>query len=119
MNTKEKIVEFMEKQAYKPMLREELAQAFEIEAVDYKYFYKLLDEMENEGLIIKTHKNRYGIPEKMNLVVGRLQCHQRGFGFLIPENKELRDVFISAQDMNGALHGDKVVARLITKSSEG
>lgn len=119
MSTKEKIVEFMEKQAYKPMLREELAQAFEIEAVDYKYFYKLLDEMENEGLIIKTHKNRYGIPEKMNLVVGRLQCHQRGFGFLIPENKELRDVFISAQDMNGALHGDKVVARLITKSSEG
>ncbi|WP_352418959.1 ribonuclease R [Proteiniborus sp.] len=119
MNTKEKIVEFMEKQAYKPMLREELARAFEIEVVEYKDFFKLLDEMENEGLIIKTHKDRYGIPEKMNLVVGRLQCHQRGFGFLIPENKELSDVFISAQDMNGALHGDKVVVRLITKSSEG
>lgn len=119
MNIKGKIVEFMEKQAYKPMLREELARAFEIETVDYKDFYKLLDEMENEGLIIKTHKDRYGIPEKMNLVVGRLQCHQRGFGFLIPDNKELKDVFISAQDMNGALHGDKVVARLITKGSEG
>ncbi|WIV10395.1 ribonuclease R [Proteiniborus sp. MB09-C3] len=119
MNTKEKIVEFMEKQAYKPMLREELARAFEVEPIDYKDFFKLLDVMENEGLIIKTHKDRYGIPEKMNLVVGRLQCHQRGFGFLIPENKELKDVFVSAQDMNGALHGDKVVVRLITKSSEG
>ncbi|SCG83020.1 ribonuclease R [Proteiniborus sp. DW1] len=119
MNTKGKIVEFMEKQAYKPMLREELARAFEIEPVDYRDFFKLLDEMENEGLIIKTHKDRYGIPEKMNLVVGRLQCHQRGFGFLIPDNKELKDVFVSAQDMNGALHGDKVVVRLITKNSEG
>jgi len=119
MNTKEKIIEFMEKQAYKPMLKEELAKAFEIEPADYRAFYKILDEMENEGLIIKTHKDRYGIPEKMNLVVGRLQCHQRGFGFLIPDNKELQDVFVSAQDMNGALHGDKVVVRLITKSIEG
>ncbi|MFA5524384.1 MAG: ribonuclease R [Tissierellales bacterium] len=119
MNTKEKIVEFMEKQAYKPMLREELARAFEIGTEDHKDFFKLLDVMENEGLIIKTHKDRYGIPEKMNLVVGKLQCHQRGFGFLIPENKELNDVFVSAQDMNGALHGDKVVVRHTTKSSEG
>lgn len=119
MNTKEKIVEFMKKQAYKPMLREELARAFQIELVDYKDFYKLLDEMEREGLIIKTHKERYGIPEKMNLVVGRLQCHQRGFGFVLPDNKDMKDVFISAQDMNGALHGDKVVARINTKSTEG
>lgn len=119
MNTKEKIVEFMKKQAYKPMLREELARAFQIELVDYKDFYKLLDEMEKEGLIIKTHKERYGIPEKMNLVVGRLQCHQRGFGFVLPDNKDMKDVFISAQDMNGALHGDKVVARINTKSTEG
>lgn len=119
MNTKEKIIEFMEKQAYKPMLREELARAFEIDSVDYREFYKLLDEMEKEGLIIKTHKERYGIPEKMNLVVGRLQCNQRGFGFIIPDNKELKDVFISSDDMNGALHGDKVVARLIIKNGEG
>ncbi len=119
MNTKEKIVEFMEKQAYKPMLREDLAEAFEIETIDHRDFFKLLDQMEKEGLIIKTHKDRYGIPEKMNLSVGKLQCHQRGFGFLIPENKELKDVFVSAQDMNGALHGDKVIVRLITKSSEG
>ncbi|MGF7056663.1 ribonuclease R [Brassicibacter mesophilus] len=119
MKTKEKIVEFMKEQAYKPMLSEELAQAFNIESSDYKDFFKILDEMENEGFIIKTHKNRYGIPERMNLVVGRLQGHQRGFGFVVPENKELNDVFISAQDMNGALHGDKVVARIISKSNEG
>ncbi|TAH63231.1 MAG: ribonuclease R, partial [Gottschalkiaceae bacterium] len=119
MNTKSKVVEFMEKQAYKPMLREELARAFEIDSVDYRDFYKLLDEMEKEGLIIKTHKDRYGIPEKMNLVVGKLQCNQRGFGFVIPDNKELKDVFISSDDMNGALHGDKVVARLISKNGEG
>lgn len=119
MNTKSKVVEFMEKQAYKPMLREELARAFEIDSVDYRDFYKLLDEMEKEGLIIKTHKDRYGIPEKMNLVVGKLQCNQRGFGFVILDNKELKDVFISSDDMNGALHGDKVVARLISKNGEG
>jgi len=119
MKTKDKIVELMEEQAYKPMLREELAEAFKIDVSEYHDFFKILDEMESEGYIIKTHKNRYGIPERMNLVVGRLQGHQRGFGFVIPDNKELKDVFISAQDLNGALHGDKVVARITSKSSEG
>ena len=30
---------------------------------------KLLDEMEAEGLIIKTRKERYAVPERMGLIV--------------------------------------------------
>jgi len=118
MNTKGKIVEFMEEIAYKPMMKEELAKAFEISKTDLKEFYKILDEMEKEGFVIKTHNDRYGIPEKMNLVVGRLQAHQKGFGFVLPEKRELVDVFIPAEDLNGALHGDKVIARISRKGQD-
>lgn len=119
MGTKEKIVEFMKEMAYKPMLREELANVFEIEPNDQPMFYKILDEMEQSGYIIKTQHNRYGIPEKMNLVVGRLQGHQKGYGFVIPDNRDINDVFIPAEDLNGALHGDRVIARVVSKSKEG
>ncbi|KNF10112.1 ribonuclease R [Gottschalkia purinilytica] len=118
MNIKHKIVEFMREQAYKPMLKEELARFFEIEKNQYKDFYKILDEMEKEGLVVQTRQSTYGVPERMNLVVGTIQAHHRGYGFLIPDDKELSDVFISAQDLNGALHGDKVIARVNLKSED-
>ncbi|EOD00754.1 ribonuclease R [Caldisalinibacter kiritimatiensis] len=112
MNTKEKIVEVMREQAYKPMLREELADFFQINRDEVKEFYKILDEMEAEGRIIKTRNNRYGIPERMNLVVGKLQGNPKGYGFVIPDNEDLKDIFVSPSDLNGALHGDKVVVRV-------
>jgi ribonuclease R len=112
MNTKEKLVEFMKEEAYKPMLKEELAEFLGINRKEKEIFYKLLDEMESEGLIIKTRNNRYGVPERMNLVVGKLQGHPKGYGFVIPDNKELKDVYVSPTDLNGALHGDKVIVRI-------
>ena len=124
MNAKEKLVEFMREKAYKPMLREELSAIFSINKKDQKDFYKVLEEMEKEGLVIKTKQNRYGIPEKMNLVVGRLQGHANGFGFVIPENNDIKDIFIPASFLSGALHGDKVIAKVTlnrgkSKSQEG
>ncbi len=124
MSTKEKIVEFMEEKAYKPMLKEELTAIFSIDKEEEEEFSKILSDMEKEGLIIRTRKNRYGVPEKMNLVVGKLQGHEKGFGFVIPENSNMQDVFIPAGELNGALHGDKVIAKIThkgqnSKSQEG
>ncbi|MBS4536619.1 ribonuclease R [Clostridium sp. D2Q-14] len=112
MNSKEKLVEFMKEQAYKPMNKNELADIFDIDKGQLKDFYKVLDEMEKEGHIVRTREENYGVPEKMNLVLGKIQGNAKGFGFLIPENNEFRDVFISPNDMNGALHNDKVLVRL-------
>ncbi|MTI69542.1 MAG: ribonuclease R [Firmicutes bacterium] len=118
MSTKEKLVEFMKEEAYKPLKMEELAKIFDIKKDEVSEFEKLLEDMEKEGTIIKTSKDTYGVPERMNLVVGKLQGNERGFGFVIPTNKELRDVFVSSQDLNGALHGDKVIVRLQVKGTE-
>lgn len=117
MSTKEKLLAFMEEKAYKPLVNKELAEIFDIDKEQRKSFYKILDEMEKEGLVIKTREDTYGIPEKMNLIVGKLQGNPKGFGFLLPEDKDCSDVFISPNDLNGALHGDKVIVRLNKKSN--
>ncbi|EKS54216.1 ribonuclease R, partial [Citrobacter freundii ATCC 8090 = MTCC 1658 = NBRC 12681] len=49
---------------------------------------------------------------KMNLVRGRLQSHPKGFGFIIPETPDMEDIYVHANDMNGAIHGDTVLVRV-------
>ena len=119
MSMKEKLLNFMREEAYKPLNLEELVTLMQItEKKEIKKFTKLLKDMEENGEIIKTRYNRYGVPERMNLVVGYLQAHPQGYGFIIPEQKEQKDVFVNPNDINGAMHGDRVVARLIKKAED-
>ena len=115
METKESILEFMRETAYNPKLADELIEVFKIPKTEKNAFYNLLDEMEAEGLIFKTKKSRYGVPEKMNLVVGKLQGNQRGYGFVLPDEDDVPDVHISAENMSGAMNNDRVVAKILKK----
>lgn len=118
MNFKEKILEFMKKEAYKPLTINELMHAFEVESNMKKEILKTLNELENEGSIIFTRSQRYGLPEKMNLVIGTLDGNQKGFAFLRPDDKSMNDIFISPVDMNGAMHGDRVIVRPMKVTEE-
>ena len=119
MSLRENIIELMEKKVYKPMLKEELALQFGLEGKESAIFYNVLEDMEKEGVIIKTRNERYGLVEKMNLVVGKIEGNEKGFGFLIPDDKTKEDIFIPAEDMNGALHGDRVILRIISRGAPG
>jgi ribonuclease R len=101
----------MHEKAYNPMLKKELMDIFEIDRKQNRLFSSLLNDMVEEGLIIKTRKKRYGVPERMGLVVGRLQMNQKGYGFVVPDKPGITDVFIPANLINGAMNNDKVVAR--------
>ncbi len=115
---KEKIVGFMTESAYRPMKFDELAVVLDVPHEDREQFAAVLDELEQEGFIYKTNKDKYGLPERMNLVVGRLQGNERGYGFLIPDNELVKDVFISADGLAGAMNNDRVVARITVKGTE-
>lgn len=119
MGIRKNIINFMEDKVYKPMLKEELAIQFGLEGKEMKAFYKVLEDMEKEGTIIKTRNERYGIVDKMNLIVGKLEGNEKGFGFLIPDDRTKEDVFIPAEEMNGAIHGDKVIVRIVSKGEPG
>ncbi|GAA3403293.1 ribonuclease R [Paenibacillus hodogayensis] len=118
--TKEELLDFMREKAYKPMTYQELEKHFDIgDADSFKQFAKMLNELENAGEIMRTRTERYGVPERMNLLKGKLQAHVKGFGFVLPDDKEHPDVYIHANDMNGAMNGDIVLARITAKSPAG
>lgn len=114
---KDQILEFMRREAYRPLLAEELFDALGFD--NREEFMQTLIDLENEGRVICTRKLRYGLPDKMNLAVGKLQGHPNGFGFVIQDTPGIPDVFISSDNLNGALHNDRVVARLTGRSWNG
>ncbi len=115
---KNRIVLFMKEDAYKPLLFKELVTVLDVPASDISDFEEVIRELEEEGKIYKTRKDRYGVPERMSLITGRLQGSDRGFGFVIPDEEEASDVFISGDSLHGAMHNDRVIAR-INKSNTG
>lgn len=123
MSLRENILDFMREQAYKPCNRQELSEIFGVSKIEYKSFKKLLNEMEKNGDIVKNRTSHYGVPERMGLIIGKLQGNAKGFGFVICE-EDLPDIFIPSSYMNGALNGDRVVAKISrevkgTKKCEG
>lgn len=128
MGIKQILTSFMKEPAYRPMDIEELAAIFDIKKNEYKAFKKTLKMMENEGFVIRTKKDRYmiaqGDHEQEGLIIGTLQAHAKGFGFLIPDEEGQKDVFIPSNCMKGAMNGDKISVKVTrenttTKKREG
>ena len=111
-NIRDKILAFMRDSSYAPMTSEELLDALAGECSATKFWQELLS-LEQNGEIIKTRFETYGLPEKMGLMAGRFQLTSKGFGFVIPDNKgERPDVFIPPRALNGAMNNDRVLARV-------
>ncbi|MFO7153104.1 MAG: ribonuclease R [Bacillota bacterium] len=119
MRLKDKILELMRSEEYKPMNEGEILVALDLDIRDADLLLKTLQSMEKEGLVVKNRKGRYGLPERMNLIVGHLEGHPRGYAFLIPDNPEMEDVYVGLGNLNGAVHGDRVIVRPLFKPSGG
>lgn len=109
---KDRLLTFFNETDTRPLSVEEIEERLEIEgAEEFTELVKALNELEESGDLVRTRKNRYGLPEKMNLVLGRIQMHSKGFAFLIPEEDGQDDIFINPSDLNSAMNGDKVLVR--------
>ena len=72
MDLKERIVAYMREDAYKPLLAEDLAEEMNLTPEEIVQFEQALEELEQEGAIIKNRSDLYGVPSRMHLVVGRI-----------------------------------------------
>lgn len=81
---------------------------------------RAVDALIQEGRIVRVRGDRLLLPSQADLVTGRIEMNERGFGFVVPEPAADRspegDVFIPAEDTGTALHGDRVVARLYAEA---
>ena len=148
----EQLLQLMRDKVEHPATPRELQQRLKIPREQRGTLSRLLKDLTRQGDLIETRGNRYGLPDRMNLVVGRITTHPRGFGFVAvdrgpgtaarrrdktrsadsrksPAEKEKRepgpgpvwdgDLYIAGSNLNQAMHGDRVVARVERIGSDG
>lgn len=94
----------------RPLKRKDLFVRLGVESAESREIMRRrLKAMIRDGQLVKNRRNAYGLPEKMDLVRGRISAHRDGFGFVIPENGE-PDLYLSPRQMQQVLHGDRVLA---------
>ncbi|BEP28754.1 ribonuclease R [Helicovermis profundi] len=114
---KKKIIEFI-KEYGNPVFDKEIFDIFDIKSDEVALINNLLEELVAEGKLIKTKKRKFGIPEMFNILTGKMQITSKGFGFFIPDNSEIKDIFIPPSELNGAMNGDTVFIKITKSSSE-
>ena len=113
-----KLLSIMKEESYKPLTVQEIQELMGFEqAAEFKELVKMLVHLEQKGQIIRSRTNRYGVPERMNLVRGKFIGHAKGFGFVTPETEGMDDIFIPPHEVNGAMNGDIVLVRVTNGTS--
>src|SRR5258706_2478393 len=115
MFSRDQVLALMRDRVHHPAALRELLQILKVPKDDRTSFKRHVKSLVASGDLIQIRGHRFGLPEKMDLYVGRLQSHPSGYGFVIPESREVEgggDIYISGPHMNDAMHGDRVVARI-------
>jgi ribonuclease R len=115
MLSREQILALMRDRVHHPAGMRELLQILKIPRDERSSFKRHIKSMVSSGDLVQIRGHRFGLPEKMDLYVGRLQTHPAGYGFATPE-RPLEpaggDIYIAGTHLNEAMHGDRVVVRI-------
>src|SRR5215813_11950749 len=109
---REQILALLSRKDYRPLNKIEISRKFGVNGRARVALRKTLRDLERAGEIARIRKDRYVLPAEADLVTGKLSVHPAGYGFLALEKPGEPDIFIAAENIGTAMHGDRVVARI-------
>ncbi len=74
-------------------------------------FQRRIGAMQRDGQLVLNRKRQLCLPDKLDLIKGRVEGHPDGFGFVVPEEGG-DDLYLSPKEMHRVLHGDKILVRV-------
>ena len=104
-----------------PATSKELLQLLKIGPDERSGFKRRVRALVASGALVEIRGQRYGLPDLMNLIVGRVTTNPRGFGFVDPEAPSAdapKGIYIAGNNLNQAMHGDRVVVRIEHQHAE-
>ncbi len=114
----DELLQFL-KEEDRPLLLREILRRLGLGKEQRREAREYLKDLADAGKVVRIRGNRYGLPTKMNLVVGKVKTHPDGYGFVIPEKEGEEDIFISPRNLKEAMNGDRVVARVESIRKKG
>ena len=115
----EKILAFFSKQPRARFTPAELQRRAGFDRGDLQAVIDALRQLCQDGRLVRLKKNHYALPDRQNLLRGRVHAHPDGYGFLIAEDKQIEDVYLNRREMRRVMHGDRVMVRIDHKQRGG
>src|SRR5215468_10033942 len=116
---REQILALLSRKDYRPLNKIEIARKLGVSGRARVALRRTLRDLERAGEIARIRKDRYVLPAEADLVTGKLSVHPAGYGFLTLEKPGEPDLFIAAENVGTAMHGDRVVARISPEPPAG
>lgn len=78
---------------------------------------RIMNELCQDDTVYHSNKDKYLLFSKSHLVKGVLRANRKGFGFVEAGDPDRHDddIYISQENMNGAIHNDIVIVEIISK----
>ena len=116
---REQILALLSRKDYRPLNKIDIAREIGVSGRARTCGARNVAGLGTAGEIARIRKNRYVLPAEADLLTGKLSIHPAGYGFLISEKAGEPDVFIAAENVGTAMHGDRVVARISPEPPAG
>jgi ribonuclease R len=115
MLSEEEILRLIRERVDHPATSKELVQLLRIPKEERSSFKRRVRALVATGALVEIRGHRFGLPDRMNLIVGRVSTNPRGFAFVDPEvasDGGPGSIYIAGNNLNQAMHGDRVVVRV-------
>jgi ribonuclease R len=111
-----RIIELLKHPDYRPLKAGQLARALAVSPEDYPQFKQTLEHLRRAGHIVIGAGNLIMPPALSGLITGTFRANPKGFGFVVPlEPTSHDDLFVPEGAAGGAMTGDTVTARVVSK----
>ena len=87
------------------------AKQLAITEAEQELFQRRVGAMQRDGQLMLNRKKQLCLPDKLDLIKGRVEGHPDGFGFVVPDEGG-DDLFLSPKEMHRVLHNDRVLVRV-------
>lgn len=109
MIDKRQVIGFL---ARKPRSFRELSEAFALTSSERRALKRLLRSLVSEGLLTRNRRGLYGTFSESQFKTGYFQAHRDGYGFVILQEPNQRDIFVPSKGTMDAMDDDRVVVRI-------
>jgi ribonuclease R len=103
----------------RPTTEKDLMKGLRVKGDARREAKNVIEAMVQAGELARTRTDRVGLPERMDLVPGRLEVKRGGFGFVTPLEGGGPDIYVAGANLGEALHGDKVLVHIERRGREG
>ena len=87
MSIQEQLLQAFKEGAINRMTAGDICRVFAIPFREKKRLTTVLDKLVDDGFIYQDNGGRYGTAEALGLIKGKISGNERGFAFLVPEDK--------------------------------